>query len=108
MSKPTPGPWHAGPTGPVMREKYSQPFGVGESGTVNLIAGVFGDVRGGEEVAEANACLIAAAPDLLAACELALKRIDPNPDDRIALEEWAAEACYALSAAIAKATGATP
>src|SRR5690349_20567172 len=60
------------------------------------------------EECRANARLIAAAPDLLSACELALKRIDPNPDAGTALEEWAAEACYALSAAIAKATGATP
>jgi hypothetical protein len=65
MAGHTPVPWQFAPTGKVMTDSYSQPFGVAEAGTGNLVAGVFGDVKGGKEVAEANARLIAAAPDLL-------------------------------------------
>jgi hypothetical protein len=66
MAEFTPGPWTAAPTGEAMRG-YSQPFGVASVADPTLVAGVFGDVRGGEEAARANARLIAAAPDLLAA-----------------------------------------
>lgn len=64
MSKHTQGPWLFSPSGAVM-QGYSQPFAVAEAGKPNLIAGCFGDVSGGMETAEANARLIAAAPDLL-------------------------------------------
>lgn len=59
-------------------KRYSQPWGVAaiRGDRPTLIAGVFGDVTGGLEVAEANARLIAAAPDLLAA----LKRITRDSD----------------------------
>jgi hypothetical protein len=57
---------------------YSQPFAIGEHMKPNLIAGCFGDVRGGEEVAMANARLIAAAPDLLEALKEALALADRN------------------------------
>lgn len=69
-TKHTPGPWHHGTTGERMRDEYSQPFCVTQYGKANLIAGVFGDVQGGEDVAQANAHLLAAAPDLLAALEV--------------------------------------
>ena len=64
----TPGPWRYSHAGPVMRG-YSQPFAIAQVGEANLIAGCFGDVRGGADTAEANARLISAAPDLLAALE---------------------------------------
>ncbi len=66
MSTHTTGPWMHTATGSVMSGKYSQPFGVVEAGKPNLICGCFGDVAGGRGVAEANARLMAAAPDLLA------------------------------------------
>jgi hypothetical protein len=69
-TKQTPGPWGFGPSGPVMIG-YSLSYGIFEEGPGNLIAGIFNDGRGGEEAAEANARLIAAAPDLLEACRLA-------------------------------------
>jgi hypothetical protein len=53
---------------------------------------------GGRHDTEANACLIAAAPELLTACEMAL-------NDRM-FNDWPAIAT-ALSAAIAKAKGVT-
>lgn len=59
----TPGKWHYAPTGKVM-QGYSQPYGIMQEGYENLVAGVFGDVKGGKEVAEANARLIAAAPTM--------------------------------------------
>lgn len=59
-TKHTPGPWSSGPTGSVMMG-YSQPFAVAEHGSKNLIAGCFGDVRGGPDTAEANARLIVRA-----------------------------------------------
>lgn len=62
----TPGPWAYAHSGPVM-QGYSQPFAVAQKGERNLIAGVFGDVKGGVAVTEANARLIATAPELLEA-----------------------------------------
>ncbi len=56
-----------------MRNEYSQPYGVAQLGTPNLIAGVFGDGRGGEDTAKANAKAIAALPDLLKALEFVTK-----------------------------------
>ena len=64
----TPGPWNFCTTGPVMKG-YQQPYAIAQIGERNLIAGAFGDVRGGEEIAHANARLISAAPELLAALE---------------------------------------
>ena len=62
----TPGPWIHAHSGPVM-QGYSQPFAIAQKGERNLVAGVFGDVKGGVDVTEANARLIAAAPELLEA-----------------------------------------
>lgn len=63
-------PWTFGPTGATMHS-YSQPFAIAESGYANLVAGCFGDVRGGEDVAHANAAFIVRAcnchDDLVAA-----------------------------------------
>ena len=57
----TPGHWNMGGTGSTMREGYSQPFGIVQTGTANLVAGIFGDGRGGEDAARANASFIAAS-----------------------------------------------
>ena len=65
-TKPTPGPWVYAPTGQVM-SGYSQPFAVAEQGKANLVCGCFGDVSGGNPVAEANARAIAAVPELIKA-----------------------------------------
>lgn len=93
----TPGPWLSTSTGEVMRG-YSQPFAISQSGQPNLVAGVFGDVEGGEEVAKANARLITAAPDLLEALADALKYAEFEGH---AFRPWHDKA----RAAIAKARG---
>ena len=66
MTEPkfTKGPWVTVTTGPRMKEEYTQPFAVVEHGSSNLICGCFGDVQGGYDVADANARLISASPDL--------------------------------------------
>ena len=80
--KPTPGPWVAASAGPVMREGYKQPFAIGEKGKPNLIAGVFGDVKGGPEVAEANAKMIAATPEAIDLLEQIMERcLREDPDN---------------------------
>jgi hypothetical protein len=89
----TPGPWQFAPTHGNMRDKYIQPFGVCEASKENLICGCFGDVAGGEDVAEANARLIAAAPDLLAALQ-----------EVVAIADRKTDAFDRARAALAKAT----
>lgn len=68
MSAETPGPWVASPTGERMRDCYSQPWAVAqwiEGGrATDLVAGCFGDTMGGSKAAEANARLMASAPEL--------------------------------------------
>ncbi len=56
----TPTPWKSATSGANMRENYSQPFAVFQ-GEANLVAGVFGDVRGGQGAARANAEFIVRA-----------------------------------------------
>ena len=85
--KHTPGPWNSAPTGSNMRDKYTQPFGVATyEKNPTLIAGCFGDVRGGIDAAEANARLIAAAPQLLEALKDALDALGT-------LRDWHDEVC---------------
>lgn len=100
MSKHTPGPWISNRAGSNMSNNHSQPFAIAQEGKANIIAGVFGDVQGGEEIAAANARLIAAAPDLLAAMELALRK-EPNETPGGFTKQWVIDA----RAAISKATG---
>lgn len=73
--KHTPGPWQYSSTGPTMLG-YSQPYAVAQEGVPNLICGCFDDVNGGIDTAQANARLIAAAPDLYAALYELLKEYD--------------------------------
>lgn len=102
----TPGPWIFSPTYQdeegnwfvsVIREGGGKPF----------IAKVGGRTQ---EEAEANARLIAAALELLTACERALARIEAEEEtamdtgDHAMAKVYAAEASH-LTAAIAKAKG---
>jgi hypothetical protein len=85
----TPGPWE-------VRDK----FYIGRAGRMSLAEVKSGDVPA-EDVEQhmANARLIAAAPDLLAACKAAAMKLAHSPLDRISV------AFEMLEAAIAKATG---
>lgn len=74
-AKHTPGPWMWTVAGPHMADDYTQPYAIAEHGKANLIAGVFGDVKGGDETARANALLITAAPDLKHGCTEALNAL---------------------------------
>lgn len=55
-----PTPWIFTPSGETM-QGYSQPFAIAETDKYNLVAGIFGDVKGGVETAEANAAFIVRA-----------------------------------------------
>jgi hypothetical protein len=92
MSKPTPGPWAVGP-----RRQHEIPIRSAAMPGLEPIVTKAVAIRDGE--GEANARLIAAAPDLLDALFWALSQIedDLDPDHQAALASaWAA---------IAKATG---
>lgn len=52
-AKPTEGPWMCVTAGSVMAG-YSQGYAIVQNGKPNLIAGVFSDVAGGDDVAKAN------------------------------------------------------
>ena len=87
----TPGPWQQGRYGPESFEVQ------GEHRTLAIVRPVFSDA-----VTLANARLIAAAPELLAACERALAFVESMPDnDNVGLADC-------LRAAIAKAEGREP
>lgn len=90
MTEHSPGPWTL----------FSTPLGVGVVGANSDIAHCDGhDSRRSREEEEANARLIAAAPDLLAAAVHALE--SAVADD---MDDWFAE----LRAAVAKAEGTEP
>lgn len=74
-TKHTPLPWSKVTTGQIMTEQYNQPFAVTQKGEPNLIAGTFGDVKGGIEVAEANAAFIVRACNSHAKLVKALERL---------------------------------
>jgi hypothetical protein len=116
MSKHTPGEWSAGVADYIGREC----FVVGLLGTKKLVA-VVGDIAAmDEEESIANARLISAAPDLLAALQLIhALAFDVYEDGDQQLEDIVldktcdlgdrqkAAAFIAVRAAIAKATGET-
>lgn len=112
MSKHTPGPWRYATTGEVMCG-YGQPLGVAQEGKPNLVAGIFGDVSGGLPTADANARLIAAAPELLAGAMAMMavrERVHSHKGSltRGSYEAFLADEAKAtalLRAAIAKAEG---
>lgn len=90
MSKYTPGPWNL----VQHNEKDSR------VGRKTLLAIVYSEAFRDRENQEANARLIATAPDLLEACRLAKKHLEPD------LIEPGRSVFWALVAAIAKAEGA--
>lgn len=100
----TPGPWIGTKAGPTM-EGYCQGDAVASIEHNTLVAGCFSDVKGGPVVAEANARLIAAAPELLEALTR-ISRLSPPPNlsgvDHPAI---AREILAIARAAIAKAEG---
>jgi len=100
-TKHTPGPWTLG-TRAAYQNRDDPVFWhrdvVNGSKTIRVakVSGV------GEDRAEANACLIAAAPDLLEACEVLLKAAPELWGDDI--EKWP-RLMDRVEAAIAKAEG---
>lgn len=104
--KHTPGPWRAIGTG-------SEGYGVFPEVDVSRehrITNVARVTSGTLEQCKANAALIAAAPDLLAACEkvATASKFEPIGYDRDALEKIVLEIRGIMSAVIAKAKGETP
>lgn len=108
----TPGPWF------WAMDSRNQPTALMRSGTGDYVitpqadVGDYGlSVDPWNDVSEADAALIATAPDLLAAAVQALWHIGTD-DDRLAMaaaDKWetsAVEAADRLRAAITKATGA--
>jgi hypothetical protein len=111
VDKHTPGPWtvvrrehvHAIVCQPTRKGEHAEVAFIDRSATPfpgapagDLSAGsITAQQRSREELA-ANAALIAAAPDLLAACKFAYAHCDPTPGRE---EEW-----RCIAAAIAKAT----
>lgn len=87
----TPGPWDAKRS--AHGNEWSHWIEAGVNRQMVAAIGSFAD-------SDANALLIAAAPDLLAACEAMLDTWDSNDEDAII------EACDMARAAIAKAVQA--
>ena len=98
----TTGPWRTDP-------EFDHELVLGPDGIAVADCSIFSPLEGGRittpERSQANARLIAAAPDMLKALKSALARLDNGY--RLSLEEQRA-AAERLHAAIAKATGATP
>lgn len=99
IAKHTPGPWRVFTAKPPNDHKI---IGIGELTGEGIADCGFGVWRGGSAEALANARLIAAAPELLAALKAARRYVetcaDPfNKDDHVLKQ---------VDAAIARATGA--
>jgi len=91
MTKHTPGPWKLGPSLGEVRDDDD-----------NVLCDVYDD---NDEQAEADAHLIAAAPDLLAACEACMTLLVRYENRSVAPEIGTGAAINAAHAAIAKARG---
>ena len=102
MSKPafTPGPWR------VYRTATGFVMGIGDDSGDGITDGRFALWRGHDDEAEANARLIAAAPDMYEALKLAYRNFEGfgGTDGH----DKANEALPIIRAAIAKATGDKP
>ncbi len=103
--KHTPGPWIAAPAGRRMRDSYCQSWAIGEAGKANLIAGAFFDVAGGEPVAEANARVMAASPNMLKVLKAVASNEEVMKLLQRQLDETGAHICGNVRAAIADAEG---
>ena len=100
----TPGPWSIITRGP--RGNYERGIGQfkGTSGRFRPIATIDGEIDGPET--ESNACLIAAAPDLIEALDYLLEQtVDMDLKHGIGLTEGETEAREKALAAILKAKG---
>lgn len=96
MDKHTPGPWH------IIKHAtpaYSPQFGIYAEGQQNDLAHVINDN------AAANAKLIAAAPELMAACEAAMAFAEGHPDRTVGWHDLRLQLCVMLRSAIARAEG---
>ena len=106
----TPGPWKAVPYGGWENEthgKYSGYAGRIVADDIDIYAGPcsFWALHGrNPDEAEANARLIAAAPELLAACKLAVEKAGTSRH----CERYMLKAMQLCEAAIAKATTPPP
>lgn len=96
---PTPGPWT------VETDPYHRPsvWSDGKRGSTHEVATVATCLTAEEE--QANARLLAAAPELLAACQAALDWIDRFGEHAPIMFGGEADVAQALEAAIAAATG---
>lgn len=105
MSKHTPGPWTAVGksvrTAATFGRKEDAPNGY-QGGICNCFGGTFGD-KEQDEIAKANARLIAAAPSMLEACEAANDHFSRFLREGVDLEEY--PIILKLRVAIAKARG---
>ncbi len=100
---PTPGPWKLGPLGQGIERILIQTADVHNGQRVCFIC----DETGDDPTADANARLMAAAPDLLDALDMMVSglewRIENDPPDLI--DDSDHEALAQCRAAVAKATG---
>ena len=111
MSKHTPGPWKAVSSGVSAQIDCME---IAEVSHMRVIPASGGWPTPGEP--EDDARLIAAAPDLLQSCKMALEALEAlqggctDSDDGTveALTVWCPEVIESLTAAIAKATGEQP
>lgn len=101
-TNPTPGPWNATFSHGPEAEQFNTPRSV-YAGHVP-IAQIAGQAPGGPSEWAANARLIAAAPDLLAACRAVRRRLLPYDGDALT-ESRREELDAMLKQAIAKAEG---
>lgn len=74
MSRPTPGPWTCKQTG----DQKAYIIGEGQSAWGTHVAEVYSDDTDGDE-ARANACLITAAPELLAVLRMMTDNYETEP-----------------------------
>lgn len=85
----TPGPWKAESNGEI--NSTVEPWGA----VATVEANSLGRRRITIAEAEANAALIAAAPDLLAACKAMLAKFDHSPLDKVSVAADMARAAIA-------------
>lgn len=109
MSAHTPGPWAVCDEPPNEYWYKGLTIGVADPGDARRVCDVHDwGLAFGDEMTKANAHLIAAAPDLLAACEFALAHCEDFVRDQLegtSMLNAAMEKLNPIRAAIAKAKG---